>query len=138
MTWTREKHRAFFERMRGETFEYGRNDCALFCARYLIEVHDCPDFAEGFRGEYTTEEEAFDLIRDEGGLLGMCRKYLDEKPLLQAKRGDIVWRQFRDGTEGLAVVDGRNVIAPWNDLKGFNYQGWDLEDFDVAFEVRGE
>lgn len=130
-----QKHVAFFERMRGTTFEYGRNDCALFCARYLIEVHGCPDFAAEFRGKYRTEEEAFALIRDEGGLLGMCKKHLKQKALLQAKRGDIAWRQFPDGTEGVGVLfSPRQVVAPWDGVT-LGYHGWPLSDFDAVFEV---
>lgn len=121
--------------MDGIGFEFGRNDCALFCARYLVEVHGYEDFAVDFRGKYATEEEAFDLIRDEGGLLGLCRKHLGEpKPILQAKRGDILYRTFPDGTEGLGVCDGRKVVSPTNGMKG-HIVSTHLDGWECAFDV---
>lgn len=129
------RHRRYLRSMHGG-FEYGRNDCALFVARYLTSVWRTRDFAKPFRGQYASEEEAFALIRDIGGLLGLCEAHLGRrKPVSQACRGDIAYRAFSDGTESVGVVDGRKVVSPSNTVRD-GLVGIDVGKWDCVFEVR--
>ena len=66
-------------------FAWGENDCCLFAAD-LIQVGIGRDFAAGFRGEYSSEEEAAKLL-GEGGI----------EALMQCMAEDYAWPEVTPG-----------------------------------------
>lgn len=103
-----------------EPFVWGKSDCALFVADG-IEAMTGVDIAADFRGLYTTEEEAFALIRTVTGgetaadAAAWCaNKFeLPEWPFpLCAQRGDMVVLEDEGRLiTGLIHLNGRDVVA---------------------------
>lgn len=79
------------EQIRNEPFVWGKNDCLTFCANYYLAKHG-KDYAEQWRGTYTTELEAYRILRKEGGteplLTNLGFTKLDN--VAMAMRGDVV------------------------------------------------
>jgi hypothetical protein len=72
-------------------FEWGKKDCALFVAD-IVEKMTGIDYAEPFRGKYSTEKGAYMALKKYGH--GSLEKWVDSnfkevKPT-KAKRGDVV------------------------------------------------
>lgn len=81
--------REFLESMEGVPFRYGENDCGLFVAEFLKRLHGV-DYAEDYRGQYTSQEEALELLDIEEEL----SKILDgPHPVSHARTGDVAVRQ---------------------------------------------
>jgi hypothetical protein len=101
-------------------FAWGSNDCCLFPAN-AIQAHTGVDLADDFRGKYSTEVEAFALIKSVTGgttvadaAAHCAKKYgLTEYPHpLMAKRGDLVVVQNGDTLIcGVVHLNGRHVIS---------------------------
>jgi len=101
-------------------FAWGSNDCALFAAD-AVEAITGIDIAEDFRGKYSTEEEAFDLIKSLVGgttvadAASYCAAKHDlveyEYPMM-AKRGDLVVVEDAGRLiAGVIHLNGRDVIV---------------------------
>src|SRR5690554_5079528 len=98
----------FIERMRPCAWQSGANDCALFVAAWLQELHGT-DYAAEYRGQYKTTEEGLRLV---GSLKGKLTELFGEPDgILTARRGDIAYRTT-DGGETVGVVIGTRVACP--------------------------
>lgn len=53
----------------GRRFRYGRTDCVLFLADFLVWMGRNRDPAEGVRGTYHDEASCVRVLRERGGLL---------------------------------------------------------------------
>jgi len=105
--------------IRNKPFCWGDHDCALMAADCALAITGT-DFAAEFRGKYSTEQEAYDLIQQYagGGLMALAEKIATEFNLLEVKksfaqRGDIVLAED-DGRNTLGVINlsGRGVLLP--------------------------
>jgi hypothetical protein len=79
------------EDARGIVFEWGVNDCALWCADWVRKATG-QDFAATWRGRYTSEEELKSQLHAMGltDPAGIADEVLQPVETGFAKRGDIV------------------------------------------------
>ncbi|WP_158133661.1 DUF6950 family protein [Vibrio navarrensis] len=109
---------SFLEMYQGRPFETGVNDCALFVSDWvrLLTGHD---FAEPFRGKYTSDLGSARLMKKLGykDLYDLVASTLDAhgakraSPML-AQRGDVVWAKHRETYLcGIALADGVAAIG---------------------------
>lgn len=93
-------------------FEWGKNDCALFCADVVLALTNT-DYMARFRGRYSTEIGAARVIRSEGfaDLGDAAASMLPEIHVSEAQRGDVA---LCDGKYGpfLSIITGHMVIGP--------------------------
>ncbi|MEL7098295.1 MAG: hypothetical protein AAGM84_05645 [Pseudomonadota bacterium] len=89
-----------------EPFEEGQRDCALFLADG-VRVMTGTDYAEPFRGRYTTTRGGLRVLRRAGynDHVELARAHLREVPVAFLKPGDgaVV---AEDGQEALGIVQG--------------------------------
>jgi hypothetical protein len=99
---------------RSDPFEWGRNDCALFCADGIFLMTDI-DLAKDLRG-YTDERAAARLIAEAGGLPAFAEHAgLEQVHAGLAQRGDVVVVAMEDRPT-LALVAGNGCwCAPGKD-----------------------
>lgn len=96
-------------------FQWGQNDCILHAANAIKAITGI-DLAEQFRGAYSTEDQAYDIIEENfnGDIDGMVSAYLGEmNPNVSfARRGDVV-RITHNGEKAFGVVDdtGRRIAV---------------------------
>lgn len=96
---------------------FGGQDCCTFAADCALAITGCDPLLE-IRGSYATEAEAYDLINSHGGLLAFVQEVATDSgwrrmPILQARRGDIVYHTQAPGSApGLAVCAGPHAFAP--------------------------
>jgi hypothetical protein len=122
--WT-ERFAEFLESRRHMPFAWGSNDCALFAADNVLNLTGI-DYAEGLRS-YDDAQGAATLISKAGGLASFA-KYLPQKPVGLAQRGDIV----------LALCDGREtfgVVMPDNKWVAPGPDGLVFRDMTEALRV---
>lgn len=82
------------------SFQYGKTDCMTSLADYA-RICGYPDAAVDFRGTYSTEEEADDLMLRNGNFLFMFEK-IGMTPVSSPERGDVVIALMPNGlTAGL-------------------------------------
>jgi hypothetical protein len=116
---TRAYHAFLLERAR-VPFAWGANDCALFAADGILAITGT-DIADDFRGKYSTEAEAFALIKTVTGgttvadAAAWCanKHGLRERvhPLM-AQRGDLVVVESSGLLiSGLVHLNGRHVVV---------------------------
>lgn len=119
--------RDFIERMRDRPWRAGENDCALFCAAWLMECKGV-DYAAPFRGAYASTDEGLKLV---GSLKEYATECLGEpEGILTARKGDIAYRTT-DGGETVGVVVGNRVACPSD--KGLYFSV--LTDWEMVFHV---
>ena len=116
---TRELHSFLLERA-GKPFEWGVNDCCLFPAD-AIEAFTGVDLAAEFRGRYTSEAEAFALIKSVTGAEGVeaaaayCAEracLLERTNPLMAQRGDLVVLENEGRMiAGIVHLNGRQAVT---------------------------
>lgn len=97
----------FIEQRRDTPFVWGKSDCCLFAADG-VEVITGIDFAEKWRGKYSSALGAMRFVRQDGGIDKLVS--LESLPALMAQRGDVVMV----GTQGdyaLGVCLGRSLAA---------------------------
>lgn len=80
-------------------FVWGEWDCCLFAAT-AVKAMTGEDFAAGF--EYTDKVSALRLLKDNGGVAGIASKFLAEKSVALASRGDVV-----ESDDALGICDGQ-------------------------------
>lgn len=92
-------------------FRWGSNDCALLAADAVVASTGF-DLAGHLRGQYHTEQEAQQILEDEGGLQQLAATMLGEPmPRISlAQRGDIVLAD-QEGQLTLGVVAGQGLYA---------------------------
>lgn len=80
----------FIESRRTTPFEWGKNDCCLFVADAL-EAITGTDFADDYRGTYTTEIGAYRALKKhaDGTIASAWSRYFDEIPPASMGRGDV-------------------------------------------------
>lgn len=105
---------ADFLASRSETaFEWGKFDCMIF-ASDAIELLTGADPAKEFRGAYSTEADAIEILKRRGGVRGIAmrgaKKYgFKQIPPLFAQRGDICLGR-PEGQDTLGVCQGRYFV----------------------------
>jgi hypothetical protein len=93
-------------------FEWGVNDCALFAADCVKAITDI-DLATDLRGTYATAREAYELIKDRGGLEAIATAALGQ-PMefkLQMQRGDVALVNI-NGRESLVICADSVLVGP--------------------------
>lgn len=96
-------------------FSYGRLDCCLFVANVIQDVTGI-DYAEKWRGRYSTELGALRVIAEYGSLVALASSAFGQlKPFWSAKKGDPVLLSQaiveQDGVgEALGVFDGDVIV----------------------------
>jgi hypothetical protein len=95
----------FIESRRAAPFEWGKNDCCLFCADAVLAMTG-EDPATAYRGKYSTDLGARKLIKKGAGMRGLCP--WPSKPAGFAQRGDIVLADM-EGMETLGIVVGNGM-----------------------------
>lgn len=95
-------------------FEWGRHDCALFCAD-AVEAVTGHDFAVDLRGTYSTALEAARVLQERGGVTAIATAALGDPvgPLFAAV-GDVVLVDM-NGREALGLCNGASVLGPGED-----------------------
>lgn len=103
---------AEIEAHRREPFAWGTRDCALFaadCVRAMVGI----DLAAGFRGRYTSERSALEVIAEVGAddLPGLAASLLPEIEPRHARLGDIAAMRASDGRWSLGIVNGAVIMV---------------------------
>lgn len=93
---------AFLATKEREPFAWGRNDCCLFTADWVLALTGA-DPAEGLRGTYDSALSAGRLLSAMGGAEGIADAALSERgwasvPVKLAMRGDVVATDTPDGS----------------------------------------
>ena len=92
-------------------FEWGVHDCCLFGADVVLALTN-HDAAAAFRGTYSSEEEARELLHSLGGISGLCGSLFGASwPVAAARVGDI-GMVSAGGIETIAVCIGQHWRAP--------------------------
>lgn len=86
----------FLAKTASDPFEWGRNDCALWCADFVKECTGY-DPAEPFRGTYNSWLTCRNLLIQNGGLIGLITPRMNPFEV-----GELV---------GIATVRGRDVCG---------------------------
>lgn len=82
-------------------FKWGQHDCILW-AGGVAEAITGNDYLSEFKGQYKTKKEAYRLIKSIAKTLPEAvDQYVTRKPVLMARRGDVVWNG-----EGMGVCNG--------------------------------
>lgn len=93
---------------RRSQFEWGKSDCLLSLADYLV-ARGCVDAGEGIRGTYATEQGAAAILAAYGGAAALIER--TGLPVTGAPaRGDIVLMHCGNDQIG-ALCTGRGVAA---------------------------
>jgi len=128
---------AEIEAHRNRPFEWGVHDCALFAADVVQAMTDV-DYSGKFRGRYSTEAEANELLERMGGLEAIATDALGE-PLDNprfAQRGDVILinndRCFPRGMEALGICIGHKCA--YVGKKGLIFLS--MKDWQKAWRVR--
>lgn len=100
---------------RDAPFEWGQNDCVLFAFKGLEMITGQNHYQSYL--PYSTEEQAYNIVRECGGIEKMIMKHLGQghKNILKAKRGDIVLLKAPELTCGLVDDSGQFVVATGKD-----------------------
>lgn len=108
--WPERLH-AFIESRRDRSFEWGGNDCCVFCADEALELTGEDPMAE-WRGRYDSRLGAARMVVESGcaDLAELVGTKLPEIPSLTAQRGDWVMFEAEDGP-ALAVVMGTHAAG---------------------------
>lgn len=103
---------AVLSRYHDAEFKWGRLDCCLFAADVLKALHGV-DYAEQWRGKYSSYFGALRMIAPHGSLAGLVSSVFgDMKPPLLARRGDLVIAAMPEGDAvGIADGDGAMFMA---------------------------
>ena len=110
---------AFLSRHRDRAFEWGRFDCALFAADWLVALGR-PDPAAQWRGAYAGVDGARRILAELGGLSAIATRALGAPRLcaFQAARGDVALIEWSGG-ESLGVVDTTGAGVAGASYAGF-------------------
>ena len=115
----------YFKTRETMPFTYGKNDCMLFAADWILTATGC-DLATFFRGKYSTKRGAATLLKKyaDGGLIETAIKAMASVqapsilPTL-TQRGDFVLVEttIEGNEQGLmgGICAGRNIAAPASD-----------------------
>lgn len=87
-------------------FEWGKRDCALWCADWVWKATG-RDLGAEWRGKYKTENGAAKLMRKKGyhGVEAIADRHLLSCPVNLAQRGDILLNE----DNCLGICNGRNA-----------------------------
>lgn len=86
-------------------FEWGKNDCLSFVAGAIFAVS-----GQDFHEEYSTEEEANEILKKHGGVIGMISNRLGHEGsenVRMAGRGDVVVAYLPNLAAGIVDDSGR-------------------------------
>jgi hypothetical protein len=111
---------AFLRARRDVPFQWGENDCVMFAADAVRAITGV-DYAAGWRGTYSTEEQAADLLKSGGGIDSIITDALGIKGtrnLLLGRRGDVVTCKTSFGrVAGIIDDTGQRIAVPMTDEK---------------------
>jgi hypothetical protein len=115
MDWKTEMA-AFVEARLNQPFKWGESDCCLFSAD-AVKLLGGFDIAEWFRGRYTNEKEAYDLLVEHAGggisktITKLARQYKMTKVNNKfVQNGDICLAETPRG-DALAIVWNGKVVS---------------------------
>lgn len=93
-------------------FEWGKNDCILFAAKGYQAMTGIDYYSKYL--PYTTEEEAREILRVNGGFEGILGKDIGpgHRNPLKARRGNPVLLKLKEITCGIVDDSGQWVCAP--------------------------
>ena len=129
----------FLRDLAGRPFEYGRTDCGIVIADWLLATGRNRDAAEEVRGAYHDEESCAAFLKGQGGLARLVGRLLSDVGLervskAEAKPGDVGVVRFvaSDGVDrhfgaimapsgrwavkcndGLVLLRAPKVVAVW-------------------------
>jgi hypothetical protein len=109
MTWQKQIDSFLLSRTR-TPFAWGEQDCCLFAAD-AVKASTGVDHAKPWRGTYSTEEQAAELLEQLGGLEGLGALVGEEVLPLTAQAGD-VGIVFDGAREMLGVCAGPHWMVP--------------------------
>lgn len=98
--WT-QRFRDFVRERRSMPFEWGRNDCVLLVADWILEATGIDHVAD-LRGQWHDALSAMRALEERGGMQAAVTAALGEP---------IDWRLAQRGDAVLIVVDGRESLA---------------------------
>lgn len=101
---TREAH--------SKRFKWGEHDCCLWVADCVLAITG-KDFAVTWRGKYSDEQGAYELIKSGESLTKMVSSVLGLEPVHPnfGNVGDVAL-VFTGGKEALAICNGSSVLIP--------------------------
>ncbi len=99
---------SYLHKAHRKQFAYGKNDCALFAADCVFAMTG-EDFAQGYRGKYTTRAEGIKALKANGfrSHVDVAADTLDEVSPSLARAGDVA---VLEG-EVLGIVQGANIYV---------------------------
>lgn len=121
------------DKYREEGFQWGVFDCCVFTSDW-VKLCTGIDVFETYRGQYTTREEGFDLLKTfEGSLFNALQNRLgDPVPPSLAHRGDIAFSEELQAC-GICIVQGSWMRAIFLGEGGFAIHR--TQDCDFVFRV---
>jgi hypothetical protein len=96
-------------------FEWGKNDCALWVAKW-VHIATGQDYFDAWLGKYKTESGAARLMFQRGfkTVADICDAHLLRTPVPLACRGDILLQNGNlgicDGANGFFISDEQKVV----------------------------
>lgn len=89
----------FLRDVQRKRFRWGRLDCLLFVSDAMV-AQGLPDPAAKWRGTYRTRKQAYEIIEDHGGVVGLFEAGMDHagaRRLNSAERGCVAVVSPRSG-----------------------------------------
>ena len=95
-------------------FEWGKNDCCLFSANFVKDITGI-DYAEAFRGKYSTEKGAYLALKrhGKGSIVDTVSELLTEIPVPMCGRGDVAAYESDTGPAlGICIGERTAFLGP--------------------------
>jgi hypothetical protein len=116
-----------------EGFKWGEFDCFHFVADWVLLITGIDHLAE-YRGTYSTEEQAFSILKEKEGSVydALQKRFGDPVHPGKAMRGDIAYRKDENSL-GIYLTSGARMAALFLGKRGFTIPK--AKDTDHAFRV---
>lgn len=100
----------FLDQHREKPFVWGENDCVYFVGKAVEALTGEDHYTEYV---YETEQEASQIMSDNGGIAGLIKKALGKghSNIYSAKRGDIVIMKLPEITAGVVDDSGEYIAS---------------------------
>lgn len=98
-----------FNNWQKRAFQYGDADCCQFAGHVIKEITGI-DYMKSF--SYSTEDEAKEIIRNEGGFVSAVTEFLgDPAPISVLQDGDPVLIEMQPMGQLMGVLFGKHVVC---------------------------